>query len=127
MTPFNITTGIIATQTAGYVVPGTTGFSINTSGIITLSGTPTHSGATLAHEILNDLEVSFFYDQNAVPVVTSTASHNFIFNETGTNNSWIFEIGAAKDGAIIELVGITNVDGFAFGATASAGNQVHVI
>ena len=127
--PFTIAAGggITATQTAGYVVPGTTGFSINTSGIITLSGTPTHSGATLAHEILNDLEVSFFYDQNAVPVVTSTASHNFIFNETGTNNSWIFEIGAAKDGAIIELVGITNVDGFAFGATASAGNQVHVI
>ena len=106
----------VGSETGGYVVPGTTGFAINVDGVITLSGTPLHSGYTLATEILQDLEASTFSGGSAL-------GKDFIYNDLA-GGAWVFETASVSGhgGQIVHLVGLTNVDGF-----GTTGNQVHVI
>lgn len=117
--------GDFANPISETAVLGTDGLYIDaTTGILHFTNggnaniVPTHSGATLAGEIMNVLQGN--------PLAVAAQDHLVVYNETvgGVANTWIFD-AATNDisGIVVELVGVSAHAGIS--ATLAAGT-VHV-
>ena len=117
--------GIFAAPISETAVLGTDGLYIDAAtGILHFTNggnantVPTHSGATLAGEIMNVLQGN--------PAASAAQAHLVVYNETvgGVANTWIFD-AASNDisGIVVELVGVSAHAGI---SAALAAGTVHV-
>jgi len=110
--------GTAAAPLSETAVIGTTGLSISTSGVITLNAAPTHSGLTLAGEIMNALQgTADIY----AALHTGGSNHLAAYND-GVN-TWVFDVTSQSHGAVVELVGVSSFAGFSDG---TVNNTIHV-